>query len=49
MQTAIDNYVNGIQQALAPLDKADAREALRLASHKLPCTTKIVKKVGEEQ
>ena len=27
MQTAIDNYVNGIQQALAPLNKADAREA----------------------
>lgn len=26
-----------------------AREALRLASHKLPCTTKIVKKVGDEQ
>ena len=24
-----------------------AREALRLASHKLPCTTKIVKRVGE--
>ena len=27
MQTAIDNYVNGIQQALAPLNKADARAA----------------------
>ena len=26
-----------------------AREALRLASHKLPCSTKIVKKVGDEQ
>ena len=26
-----------------------AREALRLASHKLPCTTKFVKKAGEEQ
>lgn len=26
-----------------------AREALRLASHKLPCTTKIIKKVGDEQ
>ena len=25
------------------------REALRLASHKLPCSTKIVKKVGDEQ
>ena len=24
-----------------------AREALRLASHKLPCSTKIVKRVGE--
>lgn len=27
MQSAIDNYVNGIQQALAPLNKADARAA----------------------
>lgn len=27
MQTAIDNYVNGIQTALAPLNKADARAA----------------------
>ena len=27
MQTAIDNYVNGIQQALAPLNKADAKAA----------------------
>ena len=26
-----------------------AREALRLASHKLPCSTKIVVKVGDEQ
>ena len=26
-----------------------AREAIRLASHKLPCTTKFVKKAGEEQ
>lgn len=26
-----------------------AREALRLASHKLPCTTKIIKKVGDER
>ena len=26
-----------------------AREALRLASHKLPCTTKVIKKVGDEQ
>ena len=26
-----------------------AREALRLASHKLPCSTKIVAKVGNEQ
>ena len=26
-----------------------AREALRLASHKLPIKTKIVKKVGDEQ
>lgn len=25
-----------------------AREALRLASHKLPCKTKIVKRVGDE-
>ena len=24
-------------------------EALRLASHKLPCSTKIIKKVGDEQ
>ncbi len=26
-----------------------AREALRLASHKLPCTTKTIVKVGDEQ
>ncbi len=26
-----------------------AREALRLASHKLPCSTKVVRKVGDEQ
>mgnify|MGYP003452381525 CR=1 FL=1 len=26
-----------------------AREALRLASHKLPCTTKVIVKVGDEQ
>ena len=26
-----------------------AREALRLASHKLPCSTKIITKVGDEQ
>lgn len=26
-----------------------AREALRLASHKLPCSTKIIVKVGDEQ
>lgn len=26
-----------------------AREALRLASHKLPCSTKTVVKVGDEQ
>ena len=26
-----------------------AREALRLASHKLPCSTKIISKVGDEQ
>lgn len=26
-----------------------AREALRLASHKLPCSTKIIRKVGDEQ
>jgi large subunit ribosomal protein L16 len=26
-----------------------AREALRLASHKLPCSTKIIAKVGNEQ
>lgn len=26
-----------------------AREALRLASHKLPCSTKVVVKVGDEQ
>ena len=29
------------------VDEATAREALRLASHKLPITTKIVKKDGE--
>lgn len=29
------------------VDEATAREALRLASHKLPVTTKIVKKDGE--
>ena len=28
------------------VDEATAREALRLASHKLPITTKIVKKDG---
>ena len=27
MQSAIDNYVNGIQTALSPLNSADAREA----------------------
>lgn len=30
------------------VDEATAREALRLASHKLPITTKFVKKVGDE-
>ena len=34
---------------VAGVPESVAREALRLASHKLPCTTKIVKKVGEEQ
>ena len=34
---------------VAGVSEEIAREALRLASHKLPCTTKIVKKVGDEQ
>ena len=34
---------------VAGVSEEVAREALRLASHKLPCTTKIVKKVGYEQ
>ena len=34
---------------VAGVSEEVAREALRLASHKLPCTTKIVKKVGDEQ
>ena len=34
---------------VAGVPESVAREALRLASHKLPCTTKIIKKVGEEQ
>ena len=34
---------------IAEVSEEIAREALRLASHKLPCTTKIVKKVGDEQ
>jgi large subunit ribosomal protein L16 len=29
---------------IAGVNEADAREALRLASHKLPCKCKIVKK-----
>ena len=33
---------------LAGVPEAIAREALRLASHKLPCKTKIVSKVMEE-
>ena len=33
---------------LADVDEATAREALRLASHKLPCKTKIVKKEDTE-
>ena len=34
---------------VAGVSEEIAREALRLASHKLPCTTKFVKKAGEEQ
>ncbi|MDE5566441.1 MAG: 50S ribosomal protein L16 [Anaeroplasmataceae bacterium] len=34
---------------VAGVSEEIAREALRLASHKLPCSTKIVKKVGDEQ
>lgn len=34
---------------IAGVSEEVAREALRLASHKLPCSTKIVKKVGDEQ
>lgn len=34
---------------VAGVSEEVAREALRLASHKLPCATKIVKKVGDEQ
>lgn len=34
---------------VAGVTDAIAREALRLASHKLPIKTKIVKKVGDEQ
>ncbi len=34
---------------IAEIDEAIAREALRLASHKLPCSTKIISKVGDEQ
>jgi large subunit ribosomal protein L16 len=33
---------------IAEIDEAIAREALRLASHKLPCGTKIIKR-GDEQ
>lgn len=33
---------------VAGVGEAEAREALRLASHKLPCKTKIVAKVKEE-
>ena len=34
--------INGVTEDIA-------REALRLASHKLPCSTKIIAKVGDEQ
>ena len=33
---------------IAGVNEADAREALRLASHKLPCKCKIVKKESSE-
>lgn len=33
---------------IAEIDEAIAREALRLASHKLPCGTKIIKRGGEQ-
>ena len=34
---------------VAGVSEEIAREALRLASHKLPCSTKIIAKVGDEQ
>lgn len=34
---------------VAGVDEAAAREALRLASHKLPCKTRIVKKEAAQQ
>ena len=33
---------------VAGVPEAEAREALRLAGHKLPCKTKIIAKVKEE-
>ena len=39
----------GAPESWVAVVKTGAREALRLASHKLPCKTKFVKKVGDEQ
>ena len=49
-----DGYVAVVKDGtvmfeIAGVSEEVAREALRLASHKLPIKTKIVKKVGDEQ